>query len=671
MTIFKKLGLATVLLALFIGCVQPPAAPNGEIETSDESGNTVTTQAVPTNGLKGDYYDNVDFTGTLKTRYDANINRTWNSSAPISGIQPTTYSVRWTGQVMPAFSQTYTFFVTSSDGARLMVNGQALVNDWVDGSSRVRSGTVALKANTKYDIRLEYYHNATNPGAVKLEWQSSSRGRQILPQASLFPIGSNLETAINLIKARVNVNVDLGASVAVYANSGDMTVYAAEPASRNLVFGVIDNQTVKLLYKLEKSGTQWVITDLLNQFTMNLGEASGFINSDGTQTDMQRKSLKAKMVEFVTKKLLQSIVVGQSTGVRPQGITDDLFCEIIVKPPPTCLDNACRYEAEEVKKVACNLASIPERLFVGVVGSAGTIAAGAATLNPWLVAGGVGLFVYEFPDFIRDPVGFVDFPQRWRDYKACLQRFLDRCLLQLTPIPVNERQEVNRFGIVNPGVRNSGVPSASKLPVGVEISRREFVPDPSSASSFTPVVFPIDLNSDILPGSTNSFPVVYTCPATPTTLRGTAKFYHDASTITDLLGQPIAISNPLEVLVVIECYTPNPLELVAALSDRVNLGYACENLGFADYPCLGNYWYVIATTRTCNPPVGGWPTRYVTMCGTGLFIDGHDGSATANVTAALNAAGISDVTFRTCRPETTVPWSNTTPPTTCVYGRLP
>ena len=38
-------------------------------------------------------------------------------------------------------------------------------------SADATPGTVVLQANTKYDIRLEYYRNATNPGTIKLEWQ--------------------------------------------------------------------------------------------------------------------------------------------------------------------------------------------------------------------------------------------------------------------------------------------------------------------------------------------------------------------------------------------------------------------------------------------------------------------------------------------------------------------
>jgi hypothetical protein len=59
-----RFGLVGVVLSLLMACGQPPAPSSGEFEVSDEAGNSVTVQAVPTNGLKGDYFDNIDFTGT-------------------------------------------------------------------------------------------------------------------------------------------------------------------------------------------------------------------------------------------------------------------------------------------------------------------------------------------------------------------------------------------------------------------------------------------------------------------------------------------------------------------------------------------------------------------------------------------------------------------------------
>lgn len=51
-------------------------------------------------------------------------NGLWYSGTPDPQIQPDTFSVRWTGQVQPQFTEDYTFVVQSDDGCALKINGQ-------------------------------------------------------------------------------------------------------------------------------------------------------------------------------------------------------------------------------------------------------------------------------------------------------------------------------------------------------------------------------------------------------------------------------------------------------------------------------------------------------------------------------------------------------------------
>lgn len=115
------------------------------------------------------------------------IDFNWGSGSPDAAIAADTFSVRWSGRVEPLYSQTYTFFVTHNDGARLWVNGQQVVNNWANQSAAVTSsGTIALTAGVKVDIVLEYYEN-TGSASVRLEWESSSQARQVIPKAQLYP----------------------------------------------------------------------------------------------------------------------------------------------------------------------------------------------------------------------------------------------------------------------------------------------------------------------------------------------------------------------------------------------------------------------------------------------------------------------------------------------------
>lgn len=153
---------------------------------------TSTPTPVPTvggtvgTGLKGEYFDNIDFTNLKLTRVDKTVNFNWGSSSPDPSLGADTFSVRWSGQVLPQFSETYTFYTQSDDGVRLWVNGQLLVDNWTNHASVQNSGTIQLTAGQKYYIRMEYFEN-TGGAVAKLSWASPSQNKQVIPMNRLFP----------------------------------------------------------------------------------------------------------------------------------------------------------------------------------------------------------------------------------------------------------------------------------------------------------------------------------------------------------------------------------------------------------------------------------------------------------------------------------------------------
>jgi hypothetical protein len=137
------------------------------------------------NGLSAIYYDNMDFSGASITRVDSQVNFDWGNGSPNAAIAPDTFSARWTGQVQAQHSQTYTFYAKADDGVRLWVNGQLLADGWKDQGPTEYSGSIALVAGQKYDIKVEYYENSL--GAVaQLSWSSASTPKQVIPQSQLY-----------------------------------------------------------------------------------------------------------------------------------------------------------------------------------------------------------------------------------------------------------------------------------------------------------------------------------------------------------------------------------------------------------------------------------------------------------------------------------------------------
>ena len=142
-------------------------------------------------GLAATYYDNPDFTGASVQRTDATVDFRWRTKSPAPGLEPSTFSVRWEGQVEPRYAETYTFTATGNGGVRLWVNGQQLVDDWNTTRGGGRSGRVTLEAGHRYDVRMEYYQD-NGKAAARLKWASRSQRRQVIASGQLYPAAAGV-----------------------------------------------------------------------------------------------------------------------------------------------------------------------------------------------------------------------------------------------------------------------------------------------------------------------------------------------------------------------------------------------------------------------------------------------------------------------------------------------
>lgn len=118
-----------------------------------------------------------------QVRVDPNVDFTWGTASPMAGIPADNFSVRWTGQVTPQFTETYTFYVNADDGFQLWIAGVSVIERWATGSGET-SGTIALTAGQRVDVRLEYF-DATGSANVRLSWSSPSQTKQVVPAARL------------------------------------------------------------------------------------------------------------------------------------------------------------------------------------------------------------------------------------------------------------------------------------------------------------------------------------------------------------------------------------------------------------------------------------------------------------------------------------------------------
>ncbi|HEX4266001.1 MAG TPA: DUF1800 family protein [Verrucomicrobiae bacterium] len=146
-------------------------------------------------GLTGNYYTNANLnyssatnfnsTNLFLTRIDPAIDFNWtNGTSP--SLSNGVYCVRWTGQIEPQYSETYVFDTISDDGVKLWVNDQLLIDKWQNQSGLEWTNAIALQANTRYNLKLEYVQTGGKAQA-HLYWYSPSQPRQIIPSNRLYP----------------------------------------------------------------------------------------------------------------------------------------------------------------------------------------------------------------------------------------------------------------------------------------------------------------------------------------------------------------------------------------------------------------------------------------------------------------------------------------------------
>ncbi len=129
------------------------------------------SQSREVHGLRGEYYLGPDFNKRKFSRVDDEINFDWGFNSPAPGrIDEDNFSVRWSGEIEPEYSGTYTFYTYSDDGVRLYVDGDLVISNWTDHKATWDEGDIYLTEG-RHDIVLEYYDSGQH-AIIELHWQS-------------------------------------------------------------------------------------------------------------------------------------------------------------------------------------------------------------------------------------------------------------------------------------------------------------------------------------------------------------------------------------------------------------------------------------------------------------------------------------------------------------------
>jgi len=140
-----------------------------------------------TRGVVGHYFKGREFAGKPALRVDKQIDFNWDMGGPgLRGADADDFCVRWTGQITPEKSGLHTFFAEADDGVRVWINGQKIVDAWMDQGATEYKGELTLEAGKNYDLVMEYYEN-TGFASAKLSWSVAGAEKKCVPASALTP----------------------------------------------------------------------------------------------------------------------------------------------------------------------------------------------------------------------------------------------------------------------------------------------------------------------------------------------------------------------------------------------------------------------------------------------------------------------------------------------------
>ncbi|WP_220448310.1 PA14 domain-containing protein [Nonomuraea diastatica] len=166
----KPLVLLLAILMSVLWQVPPPASAASE-----------------RHGLRGDYYlasaaSAFDFAELKASVVDPNLELAdLNPVFTMLTGREDDVTVRWTGQIEPEHSETYTFSMIGDNGFRLWIDGKPIIDHWVDDWDAEQTGTpIALEAGRRYDVKVEYFEHYGG-AHLRLRWESPSQPKAVVP----------------------------------------------------------------------------------------------------------------------------------------------------------------------------------------------------------------------------------------------------------------------------------------------------------------------------------------------------------------------------------------------------------------------------------------------------------------------------------------------------------
>ncbi len=110
------------------------------------------------NGLKAEYFAGKKLEGApLQTRQETGIDYEWGGNPPGPGVPGIDFSTRWTGSFRAPADGIFVFAARSDDGIRIWIDGNKVLDSWIDRGAVTDTFRLTLKKGQLYGLKVEFY----------------------------------------------------------------------------------------------------------------------------------------------------------------------------------------------------------------------------------------------------------------------------------------------------------------------------------------------------------------------------------------------------------------------------------------------------------------------------------------------------------------------------------
>lgn len=145
-----------------------------------------------THGLLGEYFNNIDVSGTpIAKRIDQEIDFNWTLYPPLPALTPDFYSAKWTGNMIAPSTGEFSVGLKGNDGYRLYINHQLVIDRWIKQSSHTDLVDYSFEKNKSYPIQIEFKEPNGN-AHIQLIWNKQLPEEQQIKEAVALAQKSDL-----------------------------------------------------------------------------------------------------------------------------------------------------------------------------------------------------------------------------------------------------------------------------------------------------------------------------------------------------------------------------------------------------------------------------------------------------------------------------------------------